>query len=69
MGNKMIYTVYIHIYIFKGWMENTVLFYGAYHNKTAYLITGDAFTYNMSLAYLCAVGLTFMLSFILLVKK
>ncbi|XP_060599592.1 transmembrane channel-like protein 2-A isoform X1 [Ruditapes philippinarum] len=52
-----------------GWMENTVLFYGAYHNKTAYLITGDAFTYNMSLAYLCAVGLTFMLSFILLVKK
>ncbi|XP_060592582.1 transmembrane channel-like protein 7 [Ruditapes philippinarum] len=52
-----------------GWMENTVLFYGAYHNKTAYLITGDAFTYNMSLAYLCAVGLTFMLSFILLVKN
>ncbi|XP_045213261.2 transmembrane channel-like protein 7 isoform X2 [Mercenaria mercenaria] len=52
-----------------GWMENTVLFYGAYHNKTGYLATGDAFTYNMSLAYLCAVGLAFILSFILLVKN
>ena len=59
----------LKLQLFQGWMENTVLFYGAYHNKTAYLVTGKAFTYNMSLAYLCAVGLAFMLSFVLLVKK
>ncbi|XP_052764523.1 transmembrane channel-like protein 7 [Mya arenaria] len=52
-----------------GWLENTVLFYGGYFNRTSRLPIGDSFTYDMSLAYLCAVGVGYILSFILLVKN
>ncbi|KAH3871112.1 hypothetical protein DPMN_034306 [Dreissena polymorpha] len=50
-----------------GWMENTVLFYGAYFNRTTFSET--PFVYNMALAYLCAVGVGYLISFVLLVKN
>jgi hypothetical protein len=56
--------------IFQGWMERTILFYGVYYNKTYYnQIDKKHFTYNMSLAYLLAVGASFLVGFLLVVKK
>ncbi|XP_063445695.1 transmembrane channel-like protein 7 isoform X2 [Mytilus trossulus] len=49
-----------------GWMEQTVLFYGAYQNKT--LLESET-TYNMSLAYLLATGGSFLISFFLIVRN
>ncbi|CAG2245617.1 TMC [Mytilus edulis] len=49
-----------------GWMEQTVLFYGAYQNKT--LLENEK-TYNMSLAYLLATGGSFLISFFLIVRN
>ncbi|XP_060064146.1 transmembrane channel-like protein 7 isoform X2 [Ylistrum balloti] len=51
-----------------GWMERKLLFYGVYFNKT-YTSGEDTHVYNMSLAYLLAVGASFVISFILLVKN
>ncbi|XP_052071142.1 transmembrane channel-like protein 7 [Mytilus californianus] len=49
-----------------GWMEQTVLFYGAYRNKT---MLENETTYNMSLAYLLATGGSFLISFFLIVRN
>ncbi|KAL8593138.1 hypothetical protein ACOMHN_009793 [Nucella lapillus] len=46
-----------------GWMETTSMFYGFYHNRT---FAGEHFNYNMGLAYLLAIGITFLISFILI---
>ncbi|XP_069122851.1 transmembrane channel-like protein 7 isoform X2 [Argopecten irradians] len=51
-----------------GWMERKLLFYGVYFNKT-YTAGDGKEVYNMSLAYLLAVGASFIISFILLVKN
>ncbi|XP_021359860.1 transmembrane channel-like protein 7 isoform X2 [Mizuhopecten yessoensis] len=51
-----------------GWMERKLLFYGVYFNKT-YSVGDDTEVYNMSLAYLLAVGASFIISFLLLVKN
>ncbi|XP_033748411.1 transmembrane channel-like protein 7 isoform X2 [Pecten maximus] len=51
-----------------GWMERRLLFYGVYFNKT-YNAGDDKEVYNMSLAYLLAVGASFVISFLLLVKN
>ncbi|KAL5018333.1 hypothetical protein ScPMuIL_004055 [Solemya velum] len=51
-----------------GWMERTVLFYGVYFNKTNIGPT-DEYKYDMSLAYMLAVGSCFVLSFILVIKN
>ena len=50
-------------------MERTVLFVGAYHNKTYTRPDDKMETYNMSLAYLLATGACFIISFILIVGK
>jgi len=50
-------------------MEDTVLFYGAYFNRTVLLPDGETHEYNMALFYLCALGTGYLLSFLLLVKK
>ncbi|XP_076075029.1 transmembrane channel-like protein 7 isoform X2 [Mytilus galloprovincialis] len=53
-----------------GWMERTILFYGVYYNKTYYSeIEKTEKIYNMSLAYLLAVGCSFIICFILIVKN
>lgn len=53
-----------------GWMERTILFYGVYYNKTYYnQIEKKHFTYNMSLAYILAVGTSFLVGFLLVVKN
>ncbi|KAK3089319.1 hypothetical protein FSP39_002708, partial [Pinctada imbricata] len=53
-----------------GWMENTVLFYGVYYNKTFTIPTTDRkLTYNMGLVYLLATGAVFIISFLLLVRN
>lgn len=53
-----------------GWMERTVLFYGVYYNKTYYnVIEKRETTYNMALAYLLAVGTSFFICCVLLVKN
>lgn len=53
-----------------GWMERTILFYGVYYNKTYYsVVEKEEITYNMSLAYLLAVGCSFIICFILIVKN
>ena len=51
-------------------MERTELFYGVYYNKT-YPLPGkdEPETYNMSLAYMLATGICFLVSFMLIVKK
>ncbi|KAK3588971.1 hypothetical protein CHS0354_043141 [Potamilus streckersoni] len=51
-----------------GWMERTVLFYGEYFNKTYYMPDGMK-TYDMGLAYLLSAGVSFVISFILIVKN
>ncbi|XP_064610128.1 transmembrane channel-like protein 7 isoform X2 [Liolophura sinensis] len=58
-----------------GFMENTVLFYGNYFNKTlagfdpAHLVQDPwSMVYNMSLAYLLATGVYFIVSFILIIR-
>ncbi|XP_021359888.1 transmembrane channel-like protein 7 isoform X1 [Mizuhopecten yessoensis] len=53
-----------------GWMEDTVLFYGAFFNKT-YLspIHGERETYHMGLSYLLATGVSFIISFFVIVKN
>ena len=50
-------------------MERTVLFVGVYHNKTYTRADEKTEIYNMSLAYLLAVGACFVVSFILIVGK
>ena len=50
-------------------MERTVLFVGMYHNKTYVRPDEKVETYNMSLAYLLAIGACFVISFILIVSK
>ena len=50
-------------------MERTVLFVGMYHNKTYIRPDEKVETYNMSLAYLLAIGACFVISFILIVSK
>lgn len=53
-----------------GWMERTILFIGVYHNKTYYnMIENTTTTYNMPLAYLLAVFISFFLCFVLIVKN
>ena len=54
---------------FQGWLESTVVFYGTYFNRTIILPLEGEHTYNMSLAYIFAIGAVFLLCFILLVKK
>ena len=52
----------------QGLLEDTMLFYGYYSNITSF---GDptAAEYNMGIAYLCAVGVSFIVLFLLIVKK
>ncbi|XP_050394548.2 transmembrane channel-like protein 7 isoform X1 [Patella vulgata] len=55
-----------------GWMEKTHLFYGLYHNLTFTESVTDAsrqFDFNIGLGYLLAIGITFLISFILIVKN
>ncbi|KAL4239689.1 Transmembrane channel-like protein 5 [Mactra antiquata] len=52
-----------------GLFENTVLFYGSYYNKTGLIPIDNPAPYNMALAYLFGVGVSFLLSFVLLVKN
>ncbi|KAK3089717.1 hypothetical protein FSP39_005846 [Pinctada imbricata] len=52
----------------KGWMERRLLFYGVYQNKTYNAGTHRA-VYNMGVAYLSAIFLTFTISFILIIKN
>ncbi|XP_041363437.1 transmembrane channel-like protein 7 isoform X2 [Gigantopelta aegis] len=53
-----------------GWMERTELFYGVYFNKS-YTVPGKSEdgTYNMSLAYMLATWICFLISFMLIVKN
>ncbi|KAK3091066.1 hypothetical protein FSP39_016869 [Pinctada imbricata] len=54
-----------------GWMERTIMFYGVYYNKTykSELENGNQAVYNMGLAYMLAVGASFFVSFLLVVKN
>ncbi|XP_069122846.1 transmembrane channel-like protein 7 isoform X2 [Argopecten irradians] len=53
-----------------GWMEDTVLFYGAFFNKTYQSpIKGNKETYHMGLSYLLATGVSFIISFFVIVKN
>lgn len=49
-------------------MERSVLFYGAYNNRT-YEEDGHQTVYNIGVAYLISVFCSFLLSFILIIKK
>lgn len=49
-----------------GWMEKTSMFYGSYHNFTLQR-KGVDYNYNMGLAYILAIGIVFLVSFILIV--
>ena len=44
------------------------MFYGHYHNRTFNTGDGD-YKYNMGLAYMMAMGVTFLISFILILMK
>ncbi|XP_078319443.1 transmembrane channel-like protein 7 [Crassostrea virginica] len=51
-----------------GYMERSLLFYGAYRNRT-YTEDGHQTVYNIGVAYLFSVFLSFLLSFILIIKN
>lgn len=51
-----------------GFMEYTVLFYGSYHNVTLNIGTDKIYNYNMSLAYLLALGIFFLICFVLIIR-
>lgn len=51
-----------------GIMEYTILFYGSYHNVTLKIGDSKIYNYNMSLAYLLALGLFFVISFVLIIR-
>ena len=52
----------------QGWMETTLMFYGHYHNRT-YNTGDDEYNYNMGLAYMLAVVIIFLISFVLILMK
>lgn len=69
--NRSTEELVLDFFLGTGWMERTVLFYGVYFNKTYPnpSNTDDTLTYNMSLAYLLAVGISFLICFVLIVKN
>ncbi|ESO89008.1 hypothetical protein LOTGIDRAFT_228950 [Lottia gigantea] len=52
-----------------GWMEKTHLFYGLYFNLTFTTDENEVQHFNIGLAYLLAIGITFLISFILILKN
>ena len=49
-------------------MEETSMFYGYYHNRT-FNTGGNEYNYNMGLAYMMAMIVTFLISFVLILMK
>ncbi|KAL3876100.1 hypothetical protein ACJMK2_033978 [Sinanodonta woodiana] len=68
MRNESDFQKFLDFLLGTGWMERTVLFYGEYFNKTYYMPDGMK-TYDMGLAYLLSAGVSFIISFILIVKN
>ncbi|KAL8601470.1 hypothetical protein ACOMHN_000412 [Nucella lapillus] len=52
----------LDFFVGTGWMEQTSMFYGHYHNRTF----PGGYTYNMGLAYIMSIGVTFLVSFLLI---
>ncbi|XP_033748390.1 transmembrane channel-like protein 7 isoform X2 [Pecten maximus] len=62
--------VVLHLLQGTGWMEDTVLFYGAFFNKTYHNpFNSNKETYHMGLSYLLATGISFIISFFVIVKN
>ncbi|KAI0218466.1 Transmembrane channel-like protein 7 [Lamellibrachia satsuma] len=51
-----------------GWMEKTIMFYGAYSDKRVYMST-ESYSYNLPLAFLITVLAYFLLSLVLVVRQ
>ncbi|XP_076459355.1 transmembrane channel-like protein 7 isoform X1 [Babylonia areolata] len=52
----------LDFFVGTGWMEQTSMFYGHYHNRTF----PSGYNYNMGLAYILSIGVTFLISFFLI---
>lgn len=59
------------IWLFQGWMEPTVLFYGYYADRSLAIGTfeGQAYSYNMPIAYLVVTIIILAASLILMVRQ
>lgn len=61
-------TLFVDLIQGTGYMERSMLFYGAYNNRT-YEEDGHQTVYNIGVAYLISVFSSFLLSFILIIKN
>lgn len=57
------------VIIGRGYMEKTAMFYGVYYNRTFYKGTRDSFEYNMGMAYVVVIFVTFVVTFFLIVTN
>ncbi|XP_062594473.1 transmembrane channel-like protein 7 [Saccostrea cucullata] len=61
-------TLFLDLIQGTGFMERSIMFYGAYKNRTR-TDNGQEVVYNVGVAYLCSVFFSLLLSFILIIKN